>query len=50
MDSRLSGLEAAVDGDIAGLKALQEAVQEDTVDLLARGRATRQVSLALMVD
>lgn len=48
MDSRLAGLEAAVDGDIAGLKVLQDNVQEDTKDLLAKGRAARQVSLALM--
>lgn len=48
MDSRLAGLEVAVDRDIAGLKVLQEAVQEDTGDLLAKGRAARQVLLALM--
>lgn len=47
MDSRLAGLEVAVDGDITGLKALQETVQEDTVDLLAKGQAARQVSLVV---
>lgn len=51
MVSRLGSLTEAVDGDIAGFEALQEGVQRDmtaTEDLLAKGRATQQVPLALL--